>query len=339
MDINSEAQHRGTPLFEAIRSENEAMFRWLIDNGCDITRVDSRGRTVLEETALFSSGAMVQLVIDTLEGRQHGLTSTTENDTDYNRIVPQTTLDKALHCSLYSGRELAVRALLDHGADPSSVDGYGTTALECAAVRGHEKIVHILLDSGANPLPIDTLGRSALACAADGNCSWETTQRILEAVLNAGGDITEGHILQNFAAQACLPAIKTLISHGVDVLSPNESGVTALHMALYHFSENTSSRDPNDYEQVCQSLIEAINVAVHNGGEFNHMLPRIEPLKGGTSLHLAAKCGSETVMRMLLDSGIDATILDDERNSALNIAILVGHQDVSRLLESRSEDR
>lgn len=171
MDINSETQHRGTPLFEAIRSENEAMFRWLIDNGCDITRVDPRGRTVLEETALFSSGAMVQLVIDTLKERQHQSTSHTENDIDSNRAVPQSTLDKALHCSLYSGRELAVRALLDHGADPSSVDGYGTTALECAAVRGHEKIVHILLDSGANPLPIDTLGRSALACAADGNCS------------------------------------------------------------------------------------------------------------------------------------------------------------------------
>jgi ankyrin repeat protein len=325
MDINSESQYGGTPLFKAIRSDKEAMFRWLIDKGADITRLDSRGRTVLEETALFSSGAMIQLVLDTLKEQERELTSST--------------LDKALHCSLYSGRELAVSVLLNHGADPSSADGYGTTALESAAIRGHEKIVHILLDSGANPLPIDTLGRSALTCAADANCSWETTQRILEAVLIAGGDITQGHILQHFAAQACLPAVKELLSNGADVLSPNESGITALHMALYHYSENPSSQVPEDYEQVCQTLLEAINVALHNGGEFDHNLPRIEPLRGGTSLHLAAKCVSETVMRMLLDSGVDANILDLDGKSALDIATLAGHHNVARLLESRSLDQ
>lgn len=320
MDINSEAPHVGVPLFEAIRNDKDTMFRWLIDNGADITRMYSRGRTVLEETAMFSSGTMVELVLKTLKEKGLGLTSYT--------------LDKALHCSLSPGRELAVRLLLDHGANPSSVDGYGTTALEAAALRGHENIVHILLDSGANPLPLDTLGRSALTCAADGNCSWETTRRILEAVLKAGGDVKQGHILQSFAAQGSLPAVKELIKHGVDVLSPNESGITALHMALYYYSESLSLKDPKDYEQVCQTIIEAINVAVHKGGEFDHNLPRIEPLRGGTSLHLAAKCDSETVMRMLLDSGVDKNILDLDGKSALDIAILAGHENVARLLES-----
>ncbi|RAO73336.1 uncharacterized protein BHQ10_009348 [Talaromyces amestolkiae] len=321
LKINSEAPHVGVPLFQAIRNEKVAMFKWLICNGADITRLDPRGRTVLEETALFSSGVMVRFVLDTLKEQGHEVTSNT--------------LDKALHCSLYSGRELAVRTLLDHGADPSSVDGYGTTALEAAAVHGHENIVHILLDSGANPLPLDTFGRSALTCAADGKCSWETTRRILDAVLKAGGDIKQVHILSSFASQVCVPAVKELLSYGVDVLSPNESGVTALHMALYRYSENLTSKDREHYEQVCKILIKATNSAVQDGGEFDHNLPRIEPLRGGTSLHLAAKCDSETVMRMLIESGVDTNILDLDGKSALDIAILAGHKSIARLLESR----
>lgn len=39
MDVNSQVQHHGTPLFEAIRSNQDDMFRWLIDNGADIMQV------------------------------------------------------------------------------------------------------------------------------------------------------------------------------------------------------------------------------------------------------------------------------------------------------------
>lgn len=325
LDINSEAPDVGVPLFEAIRNEKAAMFRWLVFNGADITRLDLRGRTVLEETALFDSGVMVRFVLDTLKEQGH-------------EVTPNT-LNKALLCSLYSGHELAVRTLLDDGADPSSADEHGTTALESAATLGHENIVHILLDCGADPLPLDDLGRSALTCAGDGRCSWETTGRIVEAVLKAGGDIKQGHLLQMFASQANVPAVKGLLSHGIDVLSPNSYGITALHIALYRYSYRYSRalglRERENYEQVCQILIEATNIAVQDGGKFDHNLPPLDFLRGGTSLHLAAKCDSETVTRMLIESGVDANILDLDGKSALDIATLAGHQNIARLLRSR----
>lgn len=322
MDINAESQGGETPLFEAIKSDKEAMFKWLIDNGADSTHVSSQGRTVLEETAFHCSPSMIHLVLNTLK------------DQDPEQLTAHN-LDKALHCSLWSCREPAVRALLEYGADPSAVD-HSTTALEYALICEQENIVNTLLDFGANPIP---LSRSVLWRAVDADCTWETTRRIVEAILSAGGDIKQADVLKKFAAQACLPAVKELLRYGADVLSPDSDGVTALHMALFRYSEDPSSEDAKDYEQVCQTLIEAINVAVCNGGVFDHSVLRLGPLRGGTSLHLAAKCGSETVMRMLLDSGVDATILDLDGKTALDIATLAGHQNVVRLLESRLLDR
>jgi ankyrin repeat protein len=324
MDINSESQDGETPLFEAINSNTGAMFKWLIDNGADSTRVNSEGRTVLEETAFRCLPGMIHVVLNTLKYQDPG-NLTADN------------LDKALHCSLWSCREPIVRALLEYGADPSAVD-HGTTALDCALICGREDIVNTLLDFGANPIPFNTLRRSVLWRAVDAEFGWETIRRIVEATLRAGGDIKEADVLKKFAAQACLPAVKELLRYGADVLSPDTDGVTALHMALFRYSEDPSPEDAKDYEQVCQTLIKAINVAVCNGGEFDHSVPRKGPFRGGTSLHLAAKCGSETVMRMLLDSGVDRTTLDFDGKSALDIAILAGQQGVARLLEFASSD-
>ncbi|KUL83012.1 hypothetical protein ZTR_09324 [Talaromyces verruculosus] len=324
MDINSESEDGETPLFEAINSGTGAMFKWLIDNGADSTRVNFEGRTVLEETVFRCLPRMVYVVLKTLKDQDPG-NLTADN------------LDEALHLSLWSCREPIVRALLEFGADPSSVD-HGTTALDCALICGREDIVNTLLDFGAKPVTSNPLRRSVLWRAIDSEFGWKTTRRIVEATLRAGGDIKQADVLKKFAAQPCLPAVKKLLRYGADVLSPDTDGVTALHMALFRYSEDPSSRKAKIYEKVCQTLIEAINVAVCNGGEFDHSVPRKGPFRGGTSLHLAAKCGSETVMRMLLDSGVDRTTLDCDGKSALDIAILAGQQGVARLLESGSSD-
>lgn len=334
LDINCKARNGRTPLFEAITNKREAMIKWLIDTGADVMAVDVHGRTVLEETALCASGAMVQIVIDKLKRQQHGRMYIADNKSALDDILPQCTLNNALCLSLYHGDEHSLRILLDYGADPSSADSYGTTVLAKAGIHGYENIIQILLDRGADPLPLDTLGRSAITCAAEGGCSWETVQRIFNAVVDAGGDITSASALHYFAEQGCPPAIKTLLNHNADVLSRNQSGITALHLALFHYSQN-----PNNYEQVCQLLIEAINTAGRNGRKFDHTLPRIEPLRCGTSLHLAAKCGSENVVRMLLDNGVDIHVLDDDGKSALDIARGDGHEGVVHLLQSQSIDQ
>jgi ankyrin repeat protein len=216
----------------------------------------------------------------------------------------------------------------------SSADGYRATPLVAAATFGHENLIHMLLDHGADPLPYDTLGRSAISCAAEHRFSWNTVQRLFQAVLDVGGDITAGPIsgdelapLHCFARQGCLPAVELLLKHDADILVRTQAGVTALDLALFNYS-----REPRVYEEVCQLLIETINTADR---DYDHTLPSIEPLRGGTSLHLAAQHGSESLVRLLISSGVNSQVLDDEGNSASDLARLSGHEAVVQVLSDK----
>lgn len=68
LDIDEKGSSGRTPLFDAASSKQEEMMNYLLDAGADVTAVDA-GRTVLEETALFVSGAMVQRVIEAASRR------------------------------------------------------------------------------------------------------------------------------------------------------------------------------------------------------------------------------------------------------------------------------
>uniref|UniRef100_A0A667ZNA2 Uncharacterized protein n=1 Tax=Myripristis murdjan TaxID=586833 RepID=A0A667ZNA2_9TELE len=61
---------------------------------------------------------------------------------------------------------LAVRLLLDAGADVDGCDGEGRTALRAAAWGGHEEVLLTLLDHGAQVDKADCEGRTPLIAAA-----------------------------------------------------------------------------------------------------------------------------------------------------------------------------
>ncbi|CRG89983.1 hypothetical protein PISL3812_07023 [Talaromyces islandicus] len=329
LNINAKTLNGRTPLFEAVRSKQREMMDYLLDTGADVMATETNGHTLLEETALFGSGSMVQRLVDALQQKQK-----LEDQYVNHEAVSQSSRDKALHRAIYNGDSVSVRILLDYGANPSSADGYGTTALASSAIHRRENVIYMLLDRGADPLPYDTLGRSAITCAADSRCSWDVVQTLFQAVLNAGGDITaepwpgnEYIPLHCFAKRGYLPAVKFLLSHKANALARTQSGVTALQLALFCYSE-----DPSSYEEVCRLLIEAINAA---NDEYDHTLPPLEPLTGGTSLHLAVRTGSETLVHTLLYSGVDVSAVDGEGRSALDVARLEGHDVIVKLLSEK----
>jgi len=243
-------------------------------------------------------------------------------------IFAPSTGGHVLHRAIFVGSEPITRLLLDHGADPSAADGYGTTALAAAVIWGYDNIVNLLLDRGADVLPYDSIGRSALTSAA-GDCGFATVQRLVKATLEAGGDISlrrgdDGFTpLHYYALQGNLSGVELLINSGADVLVRAEAGVTALTCSLVRYKDNEII-----HEKICRVLIGAMNAA---GADFS--VPSENPLGSGiTPLHLTADLGAESLGRLLIDSGADALALDQSERSPLLLAMLSGHEAVCRLL-------
>ena len=51
-----------------------------------------------------------------------------------------------------------------------------------------------------------------------------------------------------------------------------------------------------------------------------------------SALHIASKNNKYDAVKMLLDAGIDPNFQDEDKNTALHLAVELGHKDVIRLL-------
>lgn len=78
-----------------------------------------------------------------------------------------------------------VQALIDQGADPSTVKDYNYTALMWAAIRDKPKTVRVLLDAGADTEPISAWGRNVLFLAA-----WDSRNEVAEALIEYGANVS-----------------------------------------------------------------------------------------------------------------------------------------------------
>ncbi|KNG91446.1 DNA-binding protein RFXANK [Aspergillus nomiae NRRL 13137] len=326
--IDIDRCHDGySPLATAIQFSREQMALWLIGQGADVTEwLMGTGLTILNLAAGFCSATVVCKVVEVLREKV-GTTGDIFSPSD-NVMV--------LHRAIYRGDVESVRILLDNGADPSGWDIHGVSALTLATANGNEEIVTMLLDRDANPLPHDAVGRSALGCAAGSpKLSWTTVERIFHAYRNAGGDINCTYVtipefvggaprplerlpLHQFAAAGSVPGVELLLQYGAQVSTKGRDGMTALHAALFSYRYRRDS--DQIINEICRMLVEA---AVGSGEDLNNQMTPYTSfmrMRGATALHLAVVCGLQEVVRLLLDHGADAKIVDEEGKTALDVA-------------------
>lgn len=65
---------------------------------------------------------------------------------------------------------------------------------------------------------------------------------------------------------------------------------------------------------------------------------RVQEIKGRTALHLAVRNGNETMTRLLLEQGADATRQDSDGSTALHLAAEYGHDGLAKLLLDQTAD-
>ncbi|MBN2495871.1 MAG: ankyrin repeat domain-containing protein [Deltaproteobacteria bacterium] len=218
-----------------------------------------------------------------------------------------------LHSLVDRGALAALRARLDAGADPNSLDADGLSLLHAAVRAGRVEVVELLLERGARAGSRDRLGLSALARASE-----RGSARMVEALLKAGAPAddrdAQGLPLLYAALRAGrMEIVRSLLARGADPGWKDGHGRGLVHHAAR------------------AGQLEMLKRLVEAGAD-----PAARDGQGVTCVHEACARGDLAMLRYLVeDKGLDVFALTDDRRSALDLARQGANADVLSFVEAR----
>ena len=252
-------------------------------------------------------------------------------------------------------RSVPLSKVLEIGIDPNIIAKDGRTTLHHTISKNYLPDVVDLIETGADLWKVSSLGETVLhsAASADGFEVFDTTLRALLAdekplsrIVNAEFD---GKTALHCASTNCNPSImKGLLENGAFVMARGSLGETPLHNIFEHDV-------PSFYESVELLLERGANpfLLTHSGRPPIHGLSQwsdasLDKLdlefftkfslhqtlfdkQGINLLHIAAYECRESMIKKLLDWGVDMNILDHQNRTPLHHCI--------RQLETRGTKR
>ncbi|HEY4031212.1 MAG TPA: ankyrin repeat domain-containing protein [Caulobacteraceae bacterium] len=143
VDVNAFGRDGSTALEEAVRYDDLAMAKALVDAGAEVKRPNRFG---LSPLILAAQGGAVQMMALLLD---HGA----------NANAVDTAGEPVLMAASRDGSAKAVALLLDHGAQVDAKDAaFGQTALMIAVRENHPELVELLIKRGADVNARDRVG-------------------------------------------------------------------------------------------------------------------------------------------------------------------------------------
>ena len=221
-----------TPLMYAARQGSLAATRTLIEAGAELNLTDPDGTTALALAIINSHFDAAALLAE--KGADPNLADTAGMAALYAAVDMNTLGEVYGHPARKVSDELSavdlMKVLLTHGANPNAqlksatlirahtpgegTLGEGTTPLMRAAKNGDAAAMRMLVDHGADPSRTQKNGGTALMLAAG---------------LGRG----QGAFAKDYATEAeLLEGVKVLVERGADVNAANNTGQTALHVAV-----------------------------------------------------------------------------------------------------------
>jgi ankyrin repeat protein len=189
-------------------------------------------------------------------------------------------------------------------------DKEGMTALHHAAITGNKDAMKLLLEARADVTAEDRFSYTPLERAMMDSRQGESTQRLLEGLIERGGDAlfktmrsTNWTVLHVASCLGYEEGIQKLLCAGFKVETEDRWGNSALHRAAQH-----------GHPMAVKLLLEALN-------------GNLKPSHNGyTPLHWASGVGQTEVVDLLLSrSNADAVVRDFRGWTPLHWAALGGH--------------
>ena len=186
------------------------------------------------------------------------------------------------------------RVLLEHGADPDTIDDEGSSPLYSASAEGHVEGVRVLLEHGADVDSLVVSGDTALHTASmDGHVA--VARLLLENGLDANVKDDNDYTPLHWATSDGIARV--LLEYGADLNARNSRNETPLYGVMS-----------------CDGA-EAARVLLENGVDVN-----ARNVENRTPLHHASEWGDLDGVRVLLQHGADIHARDDKGQTPFQVA-------------------
>lgn len=353
-DVDATAKSGVTALWLAAGEGKTEVMNMLLAKGADAGNVRMDGITALMTTSVNGHADAVKILIekgaDPTVSDGDGLTplmNAAENgtvaclealaagaDKDYLNSFSKTGFTALIIASAHGHKE-AVEFLVNAGADVNAVhDDNQVTALMYAAASGHIEVMKTLLAKGADLHALHSNGGTALLEAATGG-EPEAMAVLLEAgatynfvdsdgVTPLMAVASQGHlkgqelIIEKLKKDLSEADLKTHInmasySGGTSVMFSAAGGHTECTQQLIDLGA-----DVNDIARATPEYLEKLNKMIAEGTVDNEEDPHVD---GVTAVHVAAQGGHMDCVKILIAAGASVTVADDEKRTALQLAV------------------
>jgi uncharacterized protein len=232
---------------------------------------------------------------------------------------------------------VALRALLEKGADVNAAEADGTTALHWASHRDDVESAGLLIRAGANVNAANDLGATPLWTASL-NGSAAMVQTLLQAGANPNAALLLGETPVMVASRSGnADVVEQLLAKGANVNAHAARGQTALMWAA-------SQRHPEvvkvllahgaDVHARSAVWSEVMAVPPHGLPQYNRSIPH----GSDTALMFAARVGDLASARLLVDGGADVRDADAWGVTAMVLAAHSGYGELVEFLLERGAD-
>jgi ankyrin repeat protein len=325
-DVNWRGPDGSTALQWAVYDGDVERVKQLIADGADVTLANNYGANAMQLAAEMADVDMLALLLDA------------GADADSPNPESQT----ALMLVARTGNVDAARLLVEHGATVDAREQWGQqTALMWASARRHPAMMEYLMEQGAD--------KDAQSRAAD--YRRHLTKEGRAKSLDAGGFTPLMYAIR----ENCIACVQLLIENGVDLNKPDPEGVSPLMLAIMnnHWDiskiiieagadvqqwdmfghaplmaaiprRDTNRPNPNDPLNETDGLT-IVKMLLERGANPNMQL-FLRPAKqrggsmsrGTTPLIVAADSGDLEVIKLLLEHGADAKIMQADLQTPIS---------------------
>ncbi len=354
-DPNAQNTNGESPIFNAVKSNNITAVQLLLQSGTDRNLRNYLGDTIVHYSVRWNAGEAAQIAIN------NGY------DVNAQNLAGKTALHQAarngrgsmislllaeganIHAADTAGRTPVMDSILaqniqntsilfENGASASIPDMYGRNAYHEAVETGNLELINIVNAAGGNALARDTHGRTPLSLVFDKNIN------LISAVLSGDTNLTDSdgntplHIaISNSTSDDVL---QYLLSEGYSPDRRNSEGKTPLLLASQRGAISIVESflqygaDPYIMDNSGES---ALSFAIKNNADILNVIVQLSGTKrdiaGETVLHFAARDADYETVQRLISMGLDRTIKNISGETAYDIALRWGRNDIANLLK------